>query len=66
MIVLFVYALFSGDYPSLRVALSSIVPPISLVNGLINVSHCYPVLPLHFASLLVTCNSGYMNDWMKK
>ena len=57
---------FLDDYPCLRKTLAKLRFPSQLMMCLSNVSHCYPVLALHFTSLLLTCgNDEGIKDWLK-
>ena len=65
-LLILLQTLITNDYPCLRSALSILTPPSHLSKTLVDVSHCYPLLSLHFTSLLVTCESEILNDWMNR
>ncbi|XP_019850343.1 PREDICTED: huntingtin-like isoform X2 [Amphimedon queenslandica] len=65
-ILLLMQILTKDGYFSLRQSLAKLTLPHQLLVALSNVSHCYPVLALHFTSLLVTCGSDEgIGDWLK-
>lgn len=46
-----------GNYQRLRAVLGKLATPTQLLDSLVGVSHCYPVLTLHVISILAVCQN---------